>query len=257
MIVQGRVTAGILSAVVAKVVPGPGVVVLNTNLNFKKAVGINETISGNVEVLSVRKDKPLCTLKVTVVDSDGANCVQGQAATYTVPLDGLCDDGCRGGTFRGCGTLGHARADLRRCGRCSGRSSVGSHRALSNHGRNDGGLGGLRRLDRVCVRWADMGPCANCGDLGHFSDRRQCPVLGCGDGTGRQPVCRHGGDAAIGHRLCLNRFGDLGPALAGGFCRLAMGVSDAGARAGAGRLGDVAVAPVARGPADGRWCALM
>lgn len=89
LIVQGGVTTGILNAVVAEDLPGPGTVFLNTNLNFKKAVGINEEITGSVEVLKVRDDKPLCTLKVTVIDSAGDICVEGEATTYTMPLDGL------------------------------------------------------------------------------------------------------------------------------------------------------------------------
>jgi acyl dehydratase len=89
LIVQGGVTTGILNAVVAEDLPGPGTVFLNTNLNFKKAVGINEVITGTVEVLTVRSDKPICTLKVTVVDSEGAVCVEGEATTYTMPLQGL------------------------------------------------------------------------------------------------------------------------------------------------------------------------
>lgn len=89
LIVQGGVTTGILNAVVAEDLPGPGTVFLNTNLDFKKAVGVNETITGRVEVLTVRDDKPICTLKVSVVDTGGAICVEGEATTYTMPLKGL------------------------------------------------------------------------------------------------------------------------------------------------------------------------
>ncbi|GAB1381474.1 MaoC family dehydratase [Pararhodobacter aggregans] len=89
LIVQGGVTTGILNAVVAEDLPGPGTVFLNTNLNFRKAVGVGETITGRVEVLKVREDKPLCTLKVSVTDSTGAICVEGEATTFTMPLEGL------------------------------------------------------------------------------------------------------------------------------------------------------------------------
>jgi len=89
LIVQGGVTTGILNAVVAEDLPGPGTVFLNTNLNFRKAVGVGETITGRVEVLTVREDKPLCTLKVSVTDSTGAICVEGEATTFTMPLEGL------------------------------------------------------------------------------------------------------------------------------------------------------------------------
>lgn len=87
LIVQGGVTTGILNACVAEDLPGPGTVFLNTNLNFRKAVGVGETITGRVEVESVRADKPICTLRVTVRDSSGDICVEGSATTYTMPLD--------------------------------------------------------------------------------------------------------------------------------------------------------------------------
>lgn len=89
LIVQGGVTTGILNACVAEDLPGPGTVFLNTNLNFKKAVGVGEEITGRVEVASMRDDKPICTLNVSVRDADGNICVEGTATTYTMPLEGL------------------------------------------------------------------------------------------------------------------------------------------------------------------------
>lgn len=89
LIVQGGVTTGILNACVAEDLPGPGTVFLNTNLDFKKAVGVGETITGRVEVVTVRNDKPICTLGVSVRDSDDDICVEGTATTYTMPLLGL------------------------------------------------------------------------------------------------------------------------------------------------------------------------
>ncbi|MCJ7873340.1 MaoC family dehydratase [Phaeobacter sp. J2-8] len=89
LIVQGGVTTGILNACVAEDLPGPGTVFLNTNLNFRKAVGVGEKITGRVEVTSVRGDKPICELAVSVVDAAGDICVEGSATTYTMPLEGL------------------------------------------------------------------------------------------------------------------------------------------------------------------------
>lgn len=82
-------TTGILNAVVAEDLPGPGTVFLNTNLDFKKAVGVGETITGRVEIESLRADKPICKLKVRITDSLGDICVEGTATTYTMPLEGL------------------------------------------------------------------------------------------------------------------------------------------------------------------------
>ena len=89
LIVQGGVTTGILNACVAEDLPGPGTVFLNTNLNFRKAVGVGEKITGRIEVETVRDDKPICQLKVSVVDAQGETCVEGTALTFTMPLEGL------------------------------------------------------------------------------------------------------------------------------------------------------------------------
>jgi acyl dehydratase len=89
LIVQGGVTTGILNACVAEDLPGPGTVFLNTNLSFKKAVGVGEKITGRVEIAELRDDKPICHLKVLITDSEGDVCVEGTAMTFTMALEGL------------------------------------------------------------------------------------------------------------------------------------------------------------------------
>jgi acyl dehydratase len=86
LIVQGGVTTGLLNATVAEDLPGPGTVFLGVEWKFVKAVGIGDTITARVEVLTVRDDKPICTLSTTIRDQDGDDCVTGTATTYTVPL---------------------------------------------------------------------------------------------------------------------------------------------------------------------------
>lgn len=89
LIVQGGVTTGILNAVVAEDLPGPGTVFLGVEWKFVKAVGIDELITGRVEVQDVRADKPICKLVTEVRDSAGDVCLSGTATTYTMPLQGL------------------------------------------------------------------------------------------------------------------------------------------------------------------------
>jgi acyl dehydratase len=86
IIVQGGVTSGLLNAVVAEDLPGPGSVFLSVEWKFVKAVGPGDTITARVEVLSVREDKPICQLATTVRNSEGDVCLSGNATTYTVPL---------------------------------------------------------------------------------------------------------------------------------------------------------------------------
>lgn len=87
LIVQGGVTTGMLNALVAEDMPGPGTVFLGMELKFTKAVYVGDTITGRVELLSVRDDKPICTLAVTVSNQKGDVCLSGQATTYTAALN--------------------------------------------------------------------------------------------------------------------------------------------------------------------------
>ena len=86
LIVQGGVTSGILNALVAEDVPGPGTVFLGMELKFPKAVYVGDTIKGRVEVKTVRADKPICTIEVNVTNQNGDVCLSGTATTYTTPL---------------------------------------------------------------------------------------------------------------------------------------------------------------------------
>lgn len=86
LIVQGGVTTGILNAIVAEDLPGPGTVFLGVEWKFEKAVYVGDEITGRVEVLSVRPDKPICKLATVVRNQKGEICLSGSAATYTAPL---------------------------------------------------------------------------------------------------------------------------------------------------------------------------
>jgi acyl dehydratase len=86
LIVQGGVTSGMLNAIVAEDLPGPGTVFLSMELKFSKAVYVGDTVTGRVDILTVRADKPICTLAVSVRNQNGDECLTGQATTYTAPL---------------------------------------------------------------------------------------------------------------------------------------------------------------------------
>ena len=86
LIVQGGVTSGLLNAIVAEDLPGPGTVFLSVEWRFLKAVAVGQEIIGRVEVTSVRDDKPICTINTTVCNAEGDACLSGTAVTYTVSL---------------------------------------------------------------------------------------------------------------------------------------------------------------------------
>jgi acyl dehydratase len=86
LIVQGGVTSGLLNAVVAEEVPGPGSVFLHVDWSFRAPVRPGDEITAEVEVLEVRDDKPLRTLRTTVVDQNGTVVLEGTALVWTEPL---------------------------------------------------------------------------------------------------------------------------------------------------------------------------
>lgn len=85
VVVQGGVTTAVLNAVVAEDLPGPGTVFLNLSVDFRAPVRPGDTITGVVEVVAVREDKPITEVRVAVTRQDGVTAVEGTAVTYTVP----------------------------------------------------------------------------------------------------------------------------------------------------------------------------
>jgi acyl dehydratase len=86
IVVQGGVTSAILNAVVAEELPGPGTVFLHCDWSFKAPVRPGDTITGVVEVLSVREDKPITKLATMVVRDDGTIVLDGESLCYTMAL---------------------------------------------------------------------------------------------------------------------------------------------------------------------------
>lgn len=86
IVVQGGITSAILNAVVAEDLPGPGTVFLEVNWSFKAPVRPGDTITGEVEVTSVRPDKPITELRTRVTRDDGTLVLEGRAVCYTMPI---------------------------------------------------------------------------------------------------------------------------------------------------------------------------
>jgi acyl dehydratase len=86
LIVQGGVTSGLLNAVVAEDVPGPGSVFLHVDWGFRAPVRPGDEITAEVEVIEVREDKPLTTLRTSVVDQNGTIVLDGTALVWTEPI---------------------------------------------------------------------------------------------------------------------------------------------------------------------------
>ena len=83
LVVHGGITAGILNALVAEDLPGPGTVFMSQELEYVGPVFIGDTIVGEVEVLKIHDTKPVTQLRVEVRRDDGELVLRGSAWCYT------------------------------------------------------------------------------------------------------------------------------------------------------------------------------
>jgi acyl dehydratase len=86
IIVQGGVTSGLLNAVVAEDLPGPGSVFLHVDWSFKAPVRPGDEITAEVEVLEAREDKPMTKLRTTITNQEGTIVLDGTALVWTEPV---------------------------------------------------------------------------------------------------------------------------------------------------------------------------
>jgi acyl dehydratase len=82
-VVQGGLTTGLLHALVATDLPGPGTVFLSQNWKFTAPVFVGDTITAEAEVLSVHPTKPVTQLGIRVTRQDGQVVLEGEAWCYT------------------------------------------------------------------------------------------------------------------------------------------------------------------------------
>ena len=83
LVVQGGLTTGLLHALVATDLPGPGTVFLSQNWKFTAPVFIGDTITAEAEITSVHGSKPVTSLRVRVSREDGETVLEGEAWCYT------------------------------------------------------------------------------------------------------------------------------------------------------------------------------
>jgi acyl dehydratase len=82
LVVQGGLTTGLLHALVATDLPGPGTVFLSQNWKFTAPVFIGDTITAEAEVLGVHETKPVTRLAMRVWRQDGETVLEGEAWCY-------------------------------------------------------------------------------------------------------------------------------------------------------------------------------
>jgi len=83
LLVQGGLTTGLLNALVAMDMPGPGTVFISQNWRFTGPVYIGDTITAVATVLSVHPTKPVTQLGIRITRQDGEVVLEGEAWCYT------------------------------------------------------------------------------------------------------------------------------------------------------------------------------
>lgn len=83
LVVQGGLTTGLLHALVAMDMPGPGTVFLSQHWKFTAPVFVGDTITAEAEVISTHETKPVTQLKIKVTRQDGEAVLEGEAWCYT------------------------------------------------------------------------------------------------------------------------------------------------------------------------------
>jgi acyl dehydratase len=86
IVVQGGVTTGLLNALVAEDLPGPGSVFLHVDWSFRAPVRPGDVLTAEARVLEVRPDKPVCTLATTIRTAEGTVVVDGTAVVWRDPV---------------------------------------------------------------------------------------------------------------------------------------------------------------------------
>ncbi len=87
LVVQGGLTTGLLHALVAMDMPGPGTVFLSQNWKFTAPVFIGDKITAEAEILKVHDTKPVTQLGIRVTREGGETVLEGEAWCYTFTPD--------------------------------------------------------------------------------------------------------------------------------------------------------------------------
>ena len=82
LIAQGGITTGLLHALIAMVMPGPGTVFVEQQWRFPKPVYVGDEIRAEATVTWVHESKPMATLDFEITNQQGEQILTGSAETY-------------------------------------------------------------------------------------------------------------------------------------------------------------------------------
>ena len=82
LLAQGGITTGLLHALVAMDMPGPGTVFINQSWTFPRPVYIGDTVRAEARVKSVDKGRRRADIEFTVTNQHGDEVLRGEATVY-------------------------------------------------------------------------------------------------------------------------------------------------------------------------------
>ena len=78
-IVHGMLVASMFSALIGVELPGEGSIYLGQSLSFKAPVSIGDQVTASVEIVRIRDDKPIVTLRTICINNEGQVLIEGEA----------------------------------------------------------------------------------------------------------------------------------------------------------------------------------
>ena len=78
-VVHGMLVASLFSGLIGVKLPGEGSIYLGQNLKFTAPVFVGEQVTATVEIIKIRDDKPIVTLRTICVNSAGQTVIEGDA----------------------------------------------------------------------------------------------------------------------------------------------------------------------------------
>jgi len=78
-ITHGMLVASLFSGLLGMKLPGEGSIYLGQSLSFTAPIYIGDKVTATVEVIKIRPDKPIVTLRTFCVNSEGLVVVEGEA----------------------------------------------------------------------------------------------------------------------------------------------------------------------------------
>ncbi len=78
-IAHGMLVASLFSGLLGMKLPGEGSIYLGQSLSFTAPIYIGDKVIATVEVIKIRPDKPIVTLRTFCVNSEGLVVVEGEA----------------------------------------------------------------------------------------------------------------------------------------------------------------------------------